>query len=145
MQWKISLTLWFNHNGENSCRQKSHRMNFKSPFLENLLIKNQAITSIRNLILTSLIPKYLPTIESTNLFQYKLQYLIGLVLLICMDYRMWLTPQQLLIFVVWQSSSIHVWRSRSNLAQNLEAHKKLQQCLLSVYLVVFLCTPDDSC
>ena len=50
MQWKINLTLQFDHNGKTLRRQKSHWVNFKSPILKNPLIKNQTVTSIRNLI-----------------------------------------------------------------------------------------------
>jgi len=54
VQQKLSLTWRIDHNGENPYKQKLHLMNFKSPLPKNPLIKNQAVTSTKNLTLTGL-------------------------------------------------------------------------------------------
>ena len=55
-------------------------MNFKSPLIKNLVIKNQVVTITVNLTPIGLAQKYLLIAESIDLYQYQLQQTIGLVL-----------------------------------------------------------------
>lgn len=133
MQWKINLTRWFDHKGENLCSQKSHRVNFKSLLRKNPLIKKQAVISIKNL--TPLAYPKIPTYYWIYwpLLVYQLQYLIGLILVEtspCTDPSMWLTTQKLgCSCYLMQSYLVYACRSRGSLVHNPKAHKKSQQLL----------------
>ena len=58
---EIKLTRWFVDKGEKtSCKAKTPPGDFKVTFFKNLLINNQAVTSIKNLTTTLAYPN-IPT------------------------------------------------------------------------------------
>ena len=102
MQRKINLTRWFVDKWEKPCKTKTPMGDFKVTISKNLLINNQAVTSIRNLtnyLAYAEIPTYSWTFASilnwtwfySSLLSFDVQT-FNFWLTLCTDLSTWLTP-----------------------------------------------------
>ena len=102
MQRKINWTQWFVYKWRKPCNAKTLPDNFKVTTPKNLLINNQAVTSIRNLtnylglswntnLGLNLCSNTQLDLSCSNLLFFDAQT-SNLWLTLCTDHSMWLTP-----------------------------------------------------